>query len=143
MNLKIIKYSLSRIGVCACVRACVQTSYLYACMYIVTGLYTDYTNIFLEIQGFTPLQMWFLFGNNIRHFPSRRRNYLPPAHFVGDLRKLSVACIKDKTVCTAHYPRARKSSEKLQCAYQSAECLPFNTVLIVTLTVFITFVLTL
>jgi len=130
MNLKIIKYSLSWIDVRACVCAC-RHACLYICMYVVTVLYTDYTNTVLGIQGFVPLEMWFLFDNSLKHFPSRRRNFLPllihnisPAHFVGGLRKLSVTCMKDQTVCREHYPRARKGREKLQCVYLSAECVP-------------------
>jgi hypothetical protein len=64
-------------------------------MYVVTSLYTDYTNTFLEIQGFTPDKMWQFFVNSLKHFPSRKRNYMPhlirnisPAHFVGGLKKL-------------------------------------------------------
>jgi len=70
-------------------------AYLYICMYVVTSLYTDYTNTLLEIQGFTPDKMWLLFVNSLKHFPSRKRNYMPhlihnisPAHFVGGLKKL-------------------------------------------------------
>jgi len=133
MNLKIIKYSVSWIGVCvcACVRVCVQTRmslYLYVRSYrFIFRLY----NIVVEIQSFMPLQMWFLFGNSFKRFPSRRRYYLPPlihnispAHFVGGLRKLSATCIKAQTVCRARYPTTRKGSEKLQCVFLSAERVP-------------------
>jgi hypothetical protein len=116
--------------VCMCVSVCVSVyrhACLCICMYVVTVLYTDYTNTILEFQCFMSIKIWLSFGNSLKHFPSLRRNYLPllihnisPVH----IRKLPESCIKGQTVCRAHCPRARKGSEKLQCVFLSADCVP-------------------